>query len=128
MLLFACLALHPIHDLHLHAVDIQKQASAIVANQDQHYFWLSETDITRFCRILPDAMDKSKTSHDTKLVIKSPRSKDILLTSQVLHLTKQLRKDSKASPQTIYQDDILTQSTHLCITTPRRVSNNQTCI
>ena len=38
LLLFACLALHPIHDLHLHAVDIQKQASAIVANQDQHYF------------------------------------------------------------------------------------------
>ena len=45
LLLFACLALHPIHDLHLHAVDIQKQASVIVANQDQPYFWLTEKDI-----------------------------------------------------------------------------------
>ena len=45
LLLFACLALHPIYDLHLHAVDIQKQASAIVANQDQPYFWLTEKDI-----------------------------------------------------------------------------------
>ena len=38
----------------------------------------------------------------------------------VLHLTKQLLgKDSKPSPQTIYQDDILTQSAYLCITTPK---------
>ena len=128
LLLFACLALHPIYDLHLHAVDIQKQASVIVANQDQPYFWLTEKDIEEvlheYC--LSHNGKIEKIVGDTKTSPKSPVVEDGTIdtikkkkkeTSSTSKETVSEKKTTVLSPQTIYQDDILTQSTYLCFTT-----------
>ena len=128
LLLFACLALHPIYDLHLHAVDIQKQASVIVANQDQPYFWLTEKDIEEvlheYC--LSNNGKIEKIVGDTKTLPKSPLREDGTIDtikqkqneiSSTPKETVSEKKTTDFSTPTIYQDDILTQSTYLCLKT-----------
>jgi hypothetical protein len=119
LLLFACLTLHPIYDLHLHALDLQKQSSAIVNSQSQSHYWLTEEDVelvlNNYCSERKGSIEKIP-AHTTEISGEEHSTNDIETSEEEKEEEKEEKQTNTpiVALPTIYADDILTQSTYLC--------------